>query len=266
MEMNPTISREDRVLRLTLNRPEKRNALRVEDCRHIVAALYEAELDDSVGTVLLDATGPAFCAGMDLTESLRADAPEIAAIHGELFTMGARLTKPIVAAVQGKALAGGLGLVTNAHVVMAADDAGFGLTEIRLALWPFVVFRSVATAIGERRALELSLTGRIIGTEEAMQWGLVHYVVPAGELSERATDIASALSRFSPEALRRGLDYVHRSRALPQAEAVELADTMRRRSFRSEDFAEGVGAFFEKREPEWPTLKKLQDPPESVEN
>ncbi|MCP5109991.1 MAG: enoyl-CoA hydratase/isomerase family protein, partial [bacterium] len=163
--MTPNLKRrrEDRVLRLSLNRPEKRNALRVEDCRQLVAALNEAELDPDVGSILVDGAGDAFCSGMDLTESLREDAPERAAIHDELFTFGSRITKPVVASVRGKALAGGLGLVTNAHVVVAAEDAGFGLVEIRIALWPFVVFRSVATAVGERRALELSLTGRVIG-------------------------------------------------------------------------------------------------------
>ncbi|MCP5119512.1 MAG: enoyl-CoA hydratase/isomerase family protein [bacterium] len=254
MTSNPKLRREDRVLRLSLNRPEKRNALRVEDCRHLVAALNEAELDPSVGSILIDAGGDTFCSGMDLTESLREDAPERAAIHDELFTFGGRTTKPVVAAVQGNALAGGLGLVANAHVVVAADNAGFGLVEIRIALWPFVVFRSVATAIGERRALELSLTGRVVGAEEALQWGLAHHVVPASEIGERASAIACMLSRFSPDAMRRGLDYVHRSRALSQKEAVALADSMRRRTFRSADFKEGVNAFFEKREAKWPSL------------
>jgi enoyl-CoA hydratase/carnithine racemase len=230
--------------------------LRIVDCSQLVASLNEAELDDGIGAVLIDATGPAFCSGMDLTESLRGDAPERAAVHSELFTIGARMTKPVIAAVQGKALAGGLGLVANAHIVVAAEDAGFGLTEIRIALWPFVVFHSVATAIGERRALELSLTGRVIGSEEALQWGLIHHLAPAEELSARAATVAATISHFSPEALRRGMDFVHRSRSLAQEEAVELADVMRRRSFTSADFEEGVRAFFEKRSPKWPSLEQ----------
>ncbi len=256
MVTNPKTTREGRVLRFTLNRPEKRNALRILDCSQLVAAFNEAELDDSVGAILLDAEGPAFCSGMDLAESLREDAPEQAAIHNELFTIGARITKPIIAAVQGQALAGGLGLVTNAHIVVAGEGAGFGLTEIRIGLWPFVVFRSVACAIGERRALELSLTGRVISAEEALQWGLIHHLAPNGELLERALAVASTVARFSQMAVRRGLDYVHRSRALSPSEAVDLADTMRRWTFKSADFAEGVGAFFEKREPEWPSIKR----------
>ena len=250
------VTRENRVLRLTLNRPEKRNALRIADCRRMVASLNDAESDDGIGAILIDSTGPDFCSGIDLTESLREDAPERAGIHDELFTIGSRITKPIIAAVQGKALAGGLGLVSSAHIVVAAQDSGFGLTEIRIALWPFVVFQSVAAAIGERRTLELSLTGRVIEAGVALQWGLIHHLAPAEELSARAATVASTISRFSPEALRRGMDYVHRSRSLSQPEIVELADSMRRRSFTSTDFEEGVRAFFEKRAPNWPSAKR----------
>ncbi|MCW5977842.1 MAG: enoyl-CoA hydratase/isomerase family protein [Bryobacteraceae bacterium] len=256
MTTNLAITRDDRLLRLTLNRPEKRNALRVEDCRQIVTALYDAEADRGVGAVLLDSTGPVFCAGMDLTESLHEDTPERAAIHDDLFTIGSRLLKPVVVAAQGNALAGGVGLVANAHVAFASERAGFGLVEIRIGLWPFVVFRSIATAVGERRALELSLTGRIITAREALEWGLVHHVVPPDDLNAAATAQAAWLSRQSPEALRLGLDYVHQARSKPGREAVELADIMRRRMFRSPDFAEGVQAFFAKREPRWPSIQE----------
>lgn len=257
MAANVKLETDGRVLRVTLDRPEKRNALRVEDCLQLVAAFNEADLNQQIGAILLSATGPDFCSGMDLSEALHPDAPERAAIHEELFTVGGRITKPIVAAVQGRALAGGLGLVTNAHVVVAAQDAGFGLVEIRIGLWPFVAYRSVTHAIGERRTMELSLTGRVISAYDALGWGLAHYVVPAAELEDHSLAIARELASSSPEALRRGLEYAHRSRALSQKEAVELAEQLRRRAFRSSDFREGVTAFFDKRAPEWPSLKAL---------
>jgi enoyl-CoA hydratase/carnithine racemase len=227
----------------------------VELCHRIVIALNEAELDSNVGAVLLDAAGPAFCAGMDLKESLLPNVAERTAIHEELFTAGARATKPIVAAIQGPALAGGLGLVANAHIAVAADTATFGLTEIRVGLWPFVVFRAVSRAIGERRAVEISLTSRIFSAGDALAWGLVHDVVPAAELNSRANDIAACLSQSSPVTIRRGLDFVRESRLLAEKEAGELASSLRCRTFESADFAEGVRAFLEKRKPRWPSLE-----------
>ena len=177
--------REGRLLRLTLNRPDKRNALNAALCRALVTALEDAARDPAVGAILLTADGKAFCAGMDLAEiEPGADAEEINAVHEQLFTVGARLTKPLIAAVHGAALAGGTGLVANCHIVVAAPGATFGLTEIRLGLWPFLVYRAVAAALGDRRTMELSLTGRIFDAAEARQIGLVHEVVDAPQ--ERA--------------------------------------------------------------------------------
>ena len=123
----------------------------------------------AIRCVLIDAAGNFFSAGMDLDEALSPDASEKTAIHERLFTLGARATKPIVAAVQGPALGGGVGLMANAHIVVAAHGTTFGLTEIRIGMWPFVIFRSVSNAIGERRATELALTGRIFGLPAALQ-------------------------------------------------------------------------------------------------
>jgi len=251
MNTNLKRSPEGRLLRLTLARPEKRNALNVALCRELVLAFREAEADDAVSVILVDAEGPAFCAGMDLDEALEPNATENTGIHTELFTLGARARKPIVAAVEGAALAGGTGLVANAHVVVAADDATFGLTEIRIGLWPYVVFSAISLAIGERRTVELGLTGRICGAAEALTWGLVHHVIPAAEVNARATGIARGISEASPEALRIGLDLVRRNRGKNPEEAAEIASGLRAENFRHPDFAEGVRAFREKRKPRW---------------
>src|SRR5438477_7547087 len=154
--------REGRLLRLTLNRPEKRNALDAALCRALVSALDEAAADPAISAILLTGNGKAFCAGMDLAEiEQTTGTAEIDAVHEQLFTAGARLPKPLIAGVHGAALAGGTGLVANCHIVVASPGATFGLTEIRLGLWPFLVYRAVAAALGDRRTLELSLTGRI---------------------------------------------------------------------------------------------------------
>ena len=183
------ISREQRVLRATLNRAEKRNALTSELCGSIADTIEAAEHDASVGAIILDAKGDVFCAGMDLDEAILPGAADQTVVHQRLFTLGARITKPIVCAVQGPALGGGIGLICNSHVAVAAHGSSFGLTEVRIGMWPFVIYRSVALALGERRALELSLMGRIFNVPEAVQWGLIHEAVPAFELDDRVTAI-----------------------------------------------------------------------------
>jgi enoyl-CoA hydratase/carnithine racemase len=191
---------------------------------------------------------------MDLSEASDAGAPERTAIHEQLFTACSRVTKPIVAAVRGPTLAGGIGLVANAHIVVASESATFALTEVRIGMWPFIVFRSVSLAIGERRALEISLTGRKFSAAEARDWGLVHYIAPAQDVEGRAAEIAYGLAESSSDAIRTGIGFINESRGLGWREAGLLALQMRRELFRSPDFQEGVRAFWEKRKPVWPSL------------
>jgi enoyl-CoA hydratase/carnithine racemase len=251
MNTNLEISREAEVLRVTLNRPHKRNALNAEMCRGIVEAVESAQEDASVGAVLLDAKGDVFCSGMDLDEAASADAAQYTAIHQRLFTLGARMRKPIVASVQGPALGGGVGLICTAHIAVAAQGSSFGLTEIRLGMWPFVIYRSVALALGERRTLELSLMGRIFNVPEALQWGLIHESAPAFELDDRATAIAMHLSEMSPQAVSRGLEFAHNTYGMDPVSAAPIALELRAAAFSSEDFREGVAAFHEKRRPSY---------------
>ena len=246
------VSREDRVLRVTLNRPEKRNALNADLCTTIVDAVEASWSDDAIGCVLIDAAGDVFSAGMDLEEALAPDAAEKTAIHERLFTLGARSEKPIVAAVQGPALGGGVGLVANAHIAIAAHGSTFGLTEIRIGMWPFVIFRAVMNAIGERRATELALTGRIFNVPEAVQWGLISEAVPLIEIDDRAAALAMHLASQSPQAVSTGLRYLKAARGADPETSGRLAREYRAQAFASTDFREGVTAFREKRKPVWP--------------
>ncbi len=247
------IARDGRVLRVALNRPEKRNALSAELCRELVNTLLDTVSDARTGAILLTANGSAFCAGMDLAELGDTSAEAIDLAQEQLFTVGSRLSRPVIAAVNGPALGGGTGLVANCHIVIAGPGASFGLTEMRLGLWPFLVYRAVTAALGERRALELSLTGRIFGAGEAREMVLVHEVAPDPEA--RALEIARAISLSSPTAVQSGMVFANEVRGRDWRSAGDIARRTRNDVFQTDDFREGLRAFREKRQPEWPSLK-----------
>jgi enoyl-CoA hydratase/carnithine racemase len=238
---------------LALNRPEKRNALNVAVSRQLVRALDEAEADHGVGAIVLSGNGSAFCAGMDLQEILEDDSLQLAGLHERLFTSINRIRKPIIAAVHGPAIAGGTGLVANAHIVIAAPGVPFGLTEIKVGLWPVLVFRACELAMGERRTTELSITGRTFSAEEALIYGLVTEITE--DPFARAMEVASVVSEYSPIAMGSGLDYVHHIRVRNWDQAGKIGHQMRDRLMDHADFEEGVKAFLEKRKPSWPSLR-----------
>ncbi|HEX7361003.1 MAG TPA: enoyl-CoA hydratase/isomerase family protein [Bryobacteraceae bacterium] len=248
--MSLIVEREGRVLHLRLNRSEKRNALNTKVCAAIANAVQAAQDDPRTGCILLSAAGKAFSAGMDLDEAMHG--ADLESVHEELFTMGINSLKPIVVSVNGAALGGGLGLVAQGHIVIASEEATFGLTEIRLGLWPFLIYRSVEAALGARRTLELSLTGRVFLAQDALNWGLVHRVCPAAEAADQAHAIARDLAKASPAAIAAGMRYWRESRDKSWKEAGELAGLLRKKLFESGDLREGYTAFKEKREPHWP--------------
>src|SRR5277367_911313 len=187
------LTQHGRVLRIALNRPEKHNALNSDLCRELVETINRANRDIHVGAIVLTGNGDSFSAGMDLKELGTVSMETINSVHEQLFTLSMRLSTPMVAAVNGLALGGGTGLVANCHISVASEPAKFGLTEIKLGLWPFLVFRAVQAAVGEHRAIELALTGRTFGVDEAHNLGLIHEI--AADCNQRAMEIAVAISR-----------------------------------------------------------------------
>ena len=252
--MNLVVSKKNRVLHIGLNRPAKRNALSLDMCDGIVSAVEEAQNASDVGAILIYAVGSVFCSGMDLDESTELDGRTLGAAHEKLFSIGFESMKPIVVAVNGAALGGGLGLVSQGHVVFAGDGAAFGLPEIKVGLWPFLVYRSVSAAIGARRTLELSLTGHSFNAHQACEWGLAHRVCPAPELKDRTHALVHQLARTSPLAIASGMKYVREAAGKSWQEAGELAASLREHLMGSADFREGALAFKQKREAHWPSL------------
>ncbi len=252
--MELLVEKKRRVLKLVLNRPEKRNALTSGMCSAIVEAVREAQTRDDIGSILFCANGSVFCAGMDLDEAAAMDHDQLAAIHDDLFSLGVDSKKPIVVCVNGAALGGGVGLVAQGHVVAASTGAVFALREIHIGLWPFLVYRSLEAALGARRTLELSLTGYSFHAHEALAWGLVHSICNPGEVSDRAKGLANDLAKASPAALEAGMRYFQQSRGKSRDESAELAKALRRNLMETDDFKEGYEAFKQKRKPRWPSM------------
>ncbi len=245
---------ERQVALVTLNRPEVRNAVNGELARALEAVVLELEADDQVWAVVLTGAGPgAFCSGADLKE--------VSAGRGEqLFTarggfagfVYAERRKPWIAAVNGKALAGGCEIVLACDLVVASDDAAFGLPEVSRGL--------IAAAGGLIRlprvlprnlALELAMTGDPMDVRRAELHGLVNRVVPAGQVVDEAVALARRINRNAPVAVRESLQLARVAAELSEADARELTLAARERVMRSEDYKEGPRAFVEKREPRW---------------
>jgi methylglutaconyl-CoA hydratase len=201
------VAREGGVLTLTLNRPDKRNALSSALVEALHGALDSADLDAEIRVVVLTSAGKDFCAGADLEELLAsADAPaaanEASALRlGSLFTRMRSLPKPVVAVVRGRAMAGGAGLMTACDIVVASEGAQVGYPEVLRGFVPAMVMTTLRRQVGEKAALDLVLTGRLLGAEEASRVGLVSRVVPEDALEQEGRELARLLAGAPASAL-----------------------------------------------------------------
>ena len=201
------VAREAGVLTITLNRPDKRNALSSALVEALHGALDSADLDAEVRVVVLTGAGKDFCAGADLEELLAsADAPaeanEASALRlGSLFTRMRSLPKPVVAVVRGRALAGGAGLMTACDIVIASEGAQVGYPEVLRGFVPAMVMTTLRRQVGEKAALDLVLTGRLLGAEEARRAGLVSRVVPEDALEQEGRELVRVLAGLPVSAL-----------------------------------------------------------------
>ncbi len=195
------------ILTLTIDRPDKRNALDRGTIDALYAALERADLDPAVRVVALRGAGKDFCAGADLAELLdsadRSPAEnEASAMHlGGLFLRIRRLPKPVVAVVHGRALAGGAGLATACDMVLAAEDAQLGYPEIQRGFVPAMVLVLLRRMVGEKVAFDLAATGRVLDAAEAHRLGLVSRVLPGADFAERAAEVLAELAGGSATAL-----------------------------------------------------------------
>jgi len=241
---------------ITLNRPDKRNAISYELIQDLLGAFEEVR-NSSALVMILTGAGKAFCSGMDL-ENLKTligrtpeQSLEDSKVMAQLFRTLYDFPKPTIAAVNGAAVAGGTGLATLCDFTLAAPEAKFGYTEVRIGFVPAIVSTFLLRQVGEKIARDLLLTGRLFDAAEAQRIGLVNEVVAADALMTRARELAAQLMGNSPASL------LYTKRLLSTAARAELdtqidAAVRENAAIRSTaDFREGISSFLEKRKPKW---------------
>jgi methylglutaconyl-CoA hydratase len=242
----------DGVLTLTLDRADKRNALSAALIAALHAGLDRADLDADVRVVALRGAGKDFCAGADLDELLAsADLPpadnEAAALGlGTLFSRMRRLPKPVVAVVQGRALAGGAGLVTACDLAIAGEAAQLGYPEIQRGFVPAMVTTLLRRAVGEKTALDLVLTGRLLGAREAQGVGLLTRVVPDADLAREAAALLAGLAGASPTALALTKQLFYRLDGRSFDEGVALGARVNAAARQTPDFRAAIERFLKR--------------------
>jgi len=242
---------------LVLNRPRERNPLDQQSSAALRAALQEAFADPAVRSVAITGAGDAFCAGGDLQQMGRfSEIPveesyawpqAIVGLHKDMLDA----PKPVVAAVNGAAYAGGMGLAGMCDVIVAAESAKFAMPEVKLGLFPMIIVGHLARSLPRKVLLEMMLTGDPIDAAEAHRVGFVNRVVSRDELDATLAAYAAKFERVSPVALRLGRKTFTLLSDMPAAQALDAAQFLNLPFFLGEDLAEGAQAFLEKRKPRW---------------
>lgn len=241
------------ILTVTLNRPEKRNAIDAAMIDALIATLDRADIDAAVRVVALGGAGKDFCAGMDLDELLAsaekpvADNRRAAQRFAEVFLRMRRLPKPIVAIVQGRALAGGCGLATGCDLVLAARSAHFGYPEVHRGFVPALVMTLLRRTVGEKVAFDLAATGRLLTASEAAAHGLVSRVYDDAEFATRVNETLRALAGTSSTALAFTKQQFYQLDGLPFEEGLRLGADVNAISRATPDFRTALEAFLAKR-------------------
>jgi enoyl-CoA hydratase/carnithine racemase len=240
---------------ITLDRPERRNALSLDAMREVIAALDA--LDDDCAVVVIDARGPAFSAGHDLAEMTGRDDTfysELFAVCTELMLRLHDLPQPVIAKVQGVATAAGCQLVAACDLAVAADTATFATPGVRIGLFCSTPMVPLSRAIGRKRALQMLLTGESIDATTALDWGLVNRVVPTDELDAAVDELVAQIVRFSPRVIGLGKRAFYDQIERAETDAYALVQPVMAANAANADAQEGIAAFLEKRQPNWAAI------------
>jgi enoyl-CoA hydratase/carnithine racemase len=255
--MTVEVSRQDAVATVTIARPEARNALDAATLDGLIEAFNDLDRDPAVRVLVLTGAGEkAFCAGADLRSGLTSD-PSVVEGHEQrgllrrLFATTEALRTPLIGRVNGHALAGGLGVALACDLLVAVEDATFGTPEVRVGLWPHVISALLVQHLGPKRALEWMMTGRRYSAAEAERLGLVNRVVAREALDDAVAELAAELIRGAPLALALGRRSYLDARSMEPRSAMAYLHGMLDLQVQTEDAAEGIAAFLERREPQW---------------
>ena len=240
--------------RITLNRPEKRNALSLALMEELISALEEVGAAPEVRAIVIEGAGPAFSAGHDLGEMVGRDAE----FYDRLFDVCTvlmetihRVPQPVIAKVHGIATAAGCQLVAACDLAVAAEATRFATPGVKIGLFCSTPMVPLSRAVGRKRALELLLTGEAIDAAEARDWGLVNRVVPADELEDAVAALVERIAASSPLTVRIGKEAFYEQVELDERGAYELMRRVMAANAQTGDAQEGMGAFLEKRPPAW---------------
>jgi len=244
------------VATITLNRPDKRNSINTQMIADVQSALDAIEKTPA-RVVILTGAGSSFCAGMDLAmlQAIALQSPsenqEDSRRIAKMFRRVWSYSKPIIAAVNGHALAGGCGLATLCDFTIAVPEAKFGYTEVKIGFLPAIVSVFLTRQIGEKRTRDLLLTGRLVEATEAREIGLVNEIVPADRLMPRVHELAEVLIAASPASVTRAKRLLVSAAAASLDADLERAVLENARMRCTPDFKEGLASFLEKRKPVW---------------
>ncbi len=250
------VSFDNHVLTLTLNRPEKKNAMNPVLMRELAFALSYARNEKEVWAVVIKANGDTFCAGADLksfagnTEESVSSIPEPEGemLVGELFNL---IHKPCIAQVQGNVLAGAFLIICGCQFVVSVPSATYNLPEVKRGLFPFQVLASLLKLMPERQAVNLCISGVTLSASEAKDAGIVTHIADADKLEETVQKIVSGIVKLSPTAIRKGLEAADELRAIGLPQQHSFLKNKLNDIVTTKDAAEGIMAFIEKREPNW---------------
>ncbi len=247
----------DSVVIISLNRPQVKNALNRKMVEELLSALDEVESDDAMRVILIRGNGSSFCSGRDLDDAREMAKEDMLKRRfyylrmAHLMAKIIKVTKPVIAAVQGHALAGGCGLAASCDLVIASEDAIFGVPEVKIGLAPGTVTAPLFRSVGHKKATELLLTGETIDAYEGCRIGLVNKVVAKEKLMESAFELAQKIAECSPIAIKIWKQAISSQYDSDCARLTEnFAEIVTLSSFTA-DASEGLSAFLEKRKPRW---------------